>query len=82
MNGAKLLELKSNIVYKKIGTRVKVRQELNTGKIDPNSINLIEFIDYNPSYDPEYTKGLIEKAKGSWEDVENVDEWLAELRGY
>ncbi len=75
-----LAEKEENILYKKLGVRAIGKQNIDTGEIDTSSLKLIEFIDYNPKYDPEYLDSLIEKAKGSWKDID-TDKWLHEIRG-
>ena len=45
-------------------------------------IEVLQHIDYNPSFKEDYIKALIKKAKKSWSDVADADEWLQNLRGY
>ncbi len=70
----------SNPLYKRYGVRAKGKQNITTGDIDRSSLKLLEIIDYNPSYKEDYIKGLINKARKSWEGINDADEWLSQLR--
>jgi hypothetical protein len=74
-----LAEYDHNPLYKPLGVRAAGRQNLSTGEID--SLKFVEFIEYSPDYDESYLNSLISKAKSSWADVSDADEWLRELRG-
>jgi hypothetical protein len=76
-----LAEYDHNPLYKPLGVRAAGRQNLATGEIDSSSLKFVEFIEYAPDYDESYLNSLIGKAKSSWADVGNADEWLRELRG-
>jgi hypothetical protein len=78
----KLAEPEKNLLYKIFGVRVIGKQSAKTGEIDKNSLRLIELIDYHPSFDENYLKNLIQKARSSWSDVKDADEWLQTIRGY
>lgn len=75
-----LADYESNPLYKKYGVRAKGKQNITTGDIDKSTLKLLEIIDYSPSYKEDYIKGLIDKARGSWEGVRDADEWLSQLR--
>ena len=75
-----LREQEANLLYKKFGIRAKGKQNIETGEIDTKSLELIELIDYNPSFDNDYLNHLISKAKKNWKGV-NADVWLNNLRG-
>ncbi|HQF41818.1 MAG TPA: hypothetical protein PK073_02815 [Ignavibacteriaceae bacterium] len=77
-----LAEYESNPLYKSFGVRASGKQNINTGEIDKNDLRLIDIIDYNPAFKEDYLKSLIKKAKQSWENVNDADEWLSSLRGY
>ncbi|MBN8678200.1 MAG: hypothetical protein J0M29_08240 [Chitinophagales bacterium] len=77
-----LAAYEGNPLYKPYGVRAKGKQNVRSGELDKNSLELIDIIDYNPSYKEDYIKGLIKKAKKSWEDVPDADEWLQNIRGY
>jgi len=70
-----------NPLYKPLGIRASGRQNLATGEIDTGSLAFIDFVDYSEDYDEKYLQTLIAKAKNSWSDVHDADEWLHELRG-
>lgn len=75
-----LREYPSNPLYKSYGLRTLGKQNVRTGEIDKTSLRLLEIIDYNPSYQEDYIKNLINKARKSWEGVGDADEWLSQLR--
>lgn len=77
-----LAEYESNPLYKSFGVRASGKQNIKTGEIDKNDLRLIDIIDYNPAFKEEYLKSLIKKAKQSWENINDADEWLSSLRGY
>jgi hypothetical protein len=72
----------NNPLYKPYGIRAIGKQNVKTGEIEKNSLRLIDIVDYNPSYKEDYIKSLITKAKKSWADVKDADEWLENVRGY
>jgi hypothetical protein len=76
-----LAHYERNPLYKPLGVRAAGRQNPATGEIDAGSLKFVEFIDYTTDYDEAYLNSLIEKAKTSWADVADADEWLRELRG-
>jgi len=71
----------SNLLYKLLGVRAVVRQNIVTGEIDAQSLQFKEFIDYSPVYNEGYLNGLIQRAKKHWEDVPDADAWIHEIRG-
>jgi hypothetical protein len=75
-----LREYETNPLYKRYGVRAVGKQNLNTGEFDKSTLRLLEIIDYNPSYNEDYIKGLINKARKSWEGIGDADEWLSQLR--
>ena len=70
-----------NILYKSLGIRAKGKQHSENGDIDFTNLDFIELIDYNPSFDEDYLKNLRSKAKNSWLNKINPDEWLRQIRG-
>ncbi|CAN5330663.1 hypothetical protein BH09BAC6_BH09BAC6_14720 [soil metagenome] len=66
-------------LYRVYGIRVSGKQNLADGK--PFDLKLIDYIDYNPVFDRSELDLLIARAAGNWEGVEDVDAWLAEIRG-
>lgn len=75
-----LREYESNLLYKRFGIRASGKQNVRTGEIDKSNLKSLEIIDYNPSYQEDYIKGLINKARKSWEGVRDADEWLSQFR--
>ncbi|HMN26500.1 MAG TPA: hypothetical protein PKE38_18480 [Ignavibacteriaceae bacterium] len=77
-----LADYESNPLYKSFGVRAIGKQNIKTGELDKSELKLIDIIDYNPLYKEDYIKSLIKKAKNSWENVKDADDWLNNLRGY
>ncbi len=75
-----LKEREENLLYKKFGVRASGKQNIETGEIDTKSLKLLELIDYNPKFDNDYLKTLINKAKNNWRGI-NADDWLLNMRG-
>ena len=76
-----LAHYEHNPLYKPLGIRATGRQNMATGEVDACSLKFVEFIEYSQEYDENYINSLIDKAKDSWADVEDADEWLRDLRG-
>ncbi len=77
-----LANYENNPLYKHYGVRARGKQNIRNTEIDKNSLELIDIIDYQPSFKEDYIKSLIQKAKKSWSDVADADEWLQNARGY
>lgn len=76
-----LEDYEENMLYKSIGIRTLGKQHSSTGEFDPSTLNFLELVDYQPKYDDLYLNGLREKAKKSWLDKIDPDNWLKEIRG-
>ena len=76
-----LEQQEENILYKSLGIRAKGKQHSENGDIDFASLDFIELIDYNPTFDENYLKNLRTKAKNSWLTNINANEWLRQIRG-
>ena len=76
-----LEEYQENLLYKSLGIRALGKQHSTTGEIDSTTLKFIELVNYQPKYDDLYLKGLRERAKKSWLDEINPDNWLKEIRG-
>ena len=76
-----LEEYEENLLYKTLGIRATGKQHSETGEIDTATLKFIELVDYQPNYDEYYLKGLRDKAKKSWLENINADNWLSEIRG-
>ncbi len=77
---AVLREYESNPLYKRYGIRASGKQNIATGEIDKNSLQLIEIINYERRTDEDYLDRLIKKASESWKGVTNANDWLSENR--
>ncbi len=74
--------LEENIIHKKpYGIRAVGKQHSETGELDKSSLKFVELVDFEPTYDEKYLQSLREKAKKSWLENINPDNWLKELRG-
>jgi len=70
-----------NLLYKSFGIRATGKQHSETGEIDKSTLRFIELVNYQPIYDEHYLKTLRDKAKKSWLNGINPDNWLKEIRG-
>lgn len=77
-----LTNYENNPLYKPYGVRATGKQNIKSGEVNKNSLQLVDIIDYNPSYKEDYIQTLIQKAKKSWADTTDADEWLQNIRGY
>ena len=77
-----LANYENNPLYKHYGVRAKGKQNTETGEIDKGSLELLDIIDYNPTFNEDYINALIHKARNSWADVHDADDWLQNVRGY
>ncbi|MDR0792793.1 MAG: hypothetical protein LBE82_05755 [Chitinophagaceae bacterium] len=64
--------------YKPYGVKVKGKKNLNDGKL--SDLKLIEFISYRPVFDKILLDKIIEKASANLSRIENVDQWIEELK--
>ncbi len=76
-----LEQYERNPLYKTFGLRARGKQNVETGEIDTANLEFEEIIPYEPVFDEEYLQKLRDKAKDSWKDVVDPDEWLQQLRG-
>ena len=80
-----LEEDKKNRIYKKQIIRVEINQNPFDLTYNTKSAKLMEFIDYEDdaiTNSDDYLDKLIQKASKDWEDVEDSQAWLNEIRGY
>jgi hypothetical protein len=70
-----------NMLYKTLGVRAIGKQQSETGELDKSSLKFVELIEYNPKYDEAYLSELRNKAKKSWLNKIDPDNWLKEIRG-
>ncbi len=76
-----LANQRDNRLYKYAGIHVQAKQNVKSGQLDKNEVKLLDFIDYEQSYDDNYLSSLINKASKSWKDIPDTDKWLSEIRG-
>jgi hypothetical protein len=60
---------------------VHVRAEQHTGTGEFRSVRLIDFVNYDPSYDEEGLERFIEQGTQAWAGVPDAAEWVRKLRG-
>ena len=78
----RLAEEPANRLYRTQHLRVRIRQDAYTGEYDTAEAELIEFVDYDmEETTSEYLQRLIEQATPYWDDVDDVEAWLREIRG-
>lgn len=68
-----------NKLYKVYGLWVKGKQDVQTGEL--KSLELIDYLTYQPDYDELALKKSIEKASVNWKKIKDKDSWLKEIRG-
>jgi hypothetical protein len=76
-----LKQYDGNLLYKTFGIRATGKQHSGTGEIDMTTLKFVELVDYQPTYNENYLKILRDKARKSWLNDINPDNWLKELRG-
>lgn len=76
-----LANYEGNPLYKPYGVRATGKQNIRSGEVDQGSLQLLEIINYNPAYKEDYIQSLIKRARKSWSDVPDADEWLQNIRG-
>jgi hypothetical protein len=63
---------------KLIGINVLAKQNVYNGEL--KELHIKGFVDYYPVYDKTELDCLIEQGTEVWKNVDNVDEWLQEVR--
>ncbi|GKT20551.1 hypothetical protein [Acidovorax sp. SUPP3334] len=74
-----ILAERSNLVYKTVHLRIRAKLNIATGEL--RDASLIEFVNYQPSFDEDEFKRFTEKGKKAWADVDDPAQWVRELRG-
>lgn len=77
-----LKDRKDNFLYRNFAIRANSRIDISTGQIDFTHVKMIDMTPFDPVYDEGYLDSLIDKAEENWKEVEDVDSWLNEMRGY
>jgi hypothetical protein len=77
-----LESFEENVLYRVLGVEASGFQNPVTGEIDRSSLHFIGRLTYEPHYDESYLNRLIEKARASWADIADVNDWLGDIRGY
>lgn len=76
-----LAQYEDNILYKSFGIRAVGKQNATTGELDKKSLRFLELVDHHKSFDENYLKSLRKKARDSWVDKIDPEDWLDDLRG-
>jgi len=76
-----LEQREDNLLYKTFGIHSLGKQNSETGEVDKSSLQFVELINYNATYNEDYLNGLRKKAQKSWQTVSDTGEWLRNLRG-
>jgi len=74
-----LREQVENRLYHKALLHVRAEQHFRTG--DFKNIQLISFVDYQPTYNEEALDRFAAKGSAAWADVPDAAQWVRELRG-
>ncbi len=76
-----LKQLEGNYLYREYGVRATGQQDLRTGEVNRQSLQLVDIVDYEARFDAHYLATLRRKAaRNDW--PQDPDTWLRELRGY
>ncbi|MCC8068639.1 MAG: hypothetical protein LIO71_02610 [Ruminococcus sp.] len=76
-----LRNLQQNVLYKRFAVHAMGRQNIFTGEMDPSNLQLLKLSPHHPYFDENYINQLIKRATPHWAQVEDVDQWMAEIRG-
>jgi len=68
-----------NRLYHKVLLHVRAEQHFRTG--DLRNIQLISFVDYQPTYNEEALDRFTAKGAAAWADVPDAAQWVREVRG-
>ncbi|MDA8446069.1 hypothetical protein [Paracidovorax valerianellae] len=74
-----ILAERSNLVYKTVHLRIRAKLNIATGELQDAS--LIEFVNYQPSFNEDEFRRFTDKGKKAWADVDDPAQWVRELRG-
>lgn len=70
-----------NVLYKYFSVRASGKQNISNGELDPSSLELIEFQEYDPEYNAKYLDDLIKRATPRFKGIGDADEWVNKIRG-
>lgn len=74
-----LQELPDNRLYHQALVHVRAQQHYRTGEL--RAVQLIDFVDYAPSYDEAALDRFAKKGREAWRDVPDATAWIREQRG-
>lgn len=69
----------ANRLYKQATLRVRAQYNVVTKEL--RDAQLVEFVEYTPSFDEAEFAELTRKGKEAWKDVDSAAAWIEELRG-
>ncbi|MDD5271299.1 MAG: hypothetical protein PHU14_01145 [Methylovulum sp.] len=76
----KLAQGEQNRLYRPALLHVIAEENLMTGEL--RNYELLAFSDYQPRYDDDEFKLMVERGTKAWADVQDATSWLENLRGY
>ena len=74
-----VLSKNNNPVYRSALLRVRAEEDLATGKL--RNAQLIEFVDYEASFDAQSFDTMVAKGRKAWADVTDASYWVERQRG-
>jgi hypothetical protein len=74
-----LREDSQNRLYKQAMLRIRARYNVLTREL--RDARLIEFVEYEPRFDPADMERLTRRGAQAWKDVDSASEWVDALRG-
>lgn len=74
-----VLHEEKNRVYRSALLRVRAEEDLDTGKL--RNVRLIEFGNYDPTFDAQSFAAMVAKGRKAWADVADASQWVEEQRG-
>lgn len=78
-NQDQVLHEEKNPVYRSALLRVRAEEDLDTGKL--RNAHLIEFGNYDATFDPQSFAAMAAKGRKAWADVADAGQWVEEQRG-
>ena len=76
---SELAAFTENLLYKTVGIRAIVKQNMINFAIDKSKIKFCSLEKYNTEYDNDYISNLLNNRSG-WDTIENTEQWLKGFR--
>jgi hypothetical protein len=68
-----------NLVYRRALLQVRAEEDLQTGKL--RNVHLLNFVRYQPNFDPDAFEAMVAKGRKAWADVPDASQWVEDQRG-